>query len=403
MVGDRTGVLLAGGGAPWEGRALEVLERAGLVVLKRCVDVSDLLAGAARGQAAVAVVAADLRGLDADAVVRLLRDDVRVVSVGDEDLGRLGVVGRVDADDLEALPEAVRGAAVREVVADPLESDDVPVVEPLGERARVVAVWGPTGGPGRTTVAVGLAARLGTPSRPAVLADLDPYGGSVAQHLGVLDEVSGVLAAARLVNNGELDDRTFAGCRRQVADAVQVLTGLPRADRWVEVRDGVVEQIVDLAAHVGPTVLDVGFCLEHDDAGFGPGRNAMTLDALAAADEIVVVGSADAVGLARLARALLELGEAVPVAALRVVVNRMRDSLGWSHADVTGMVEGFARPLGVHVLPDDREAVDRAMLAGTPVLEDSPLARGLGDLASAMAPGARAAVVRRGLRARLRR
>ena len=62
---------------------------------------------------------------------------------------------------------------------------------------------------------------------------------------------------------------------------------------------------------------------------------------------------------------------------MRVVVNRMRSTLGWSERDITGMVEGFARLAGVHFLPDDRAAVDRALVTGRTLLEagDSELAR----------------------------
>lgn len=46
-----TVVLVAGGGAAWEAGALEVLAaRSGVVVLKRCVDVDDLLAAASSGR-----------------------------------------------------------------------------------------------------------------------------------------------------------------------------------------------------------------------------------------------------------------------------------------------------------------------------------------------------------------
>ena len=49
------------------------------------------------------------------------------------------------------------------------------------------------------------------------LLDADPYGGAVGQHLAVLDEVSGLLAAARLANAGELDAARLAGLAREVA------------------------------------------------------------------------------------------------------------------------------------------------------------------------------------------
>ena len=205
-------------------------------------------------------------------------------------------------------------------------------------------------------MAVALAAELAARGRRTTLVDADPYGGAVAQQLGILDEVSGLLAAARLAGTGGLEAR-FGSVQRAVGDRLTVVTGLPRADRWVEVRRGVVEHLLEVAAAHGDVVVDTGFSLEADPAGeFGarPPRNQLTLAAVAEADEVVVVGSADPVGLSRLARALVEVREVTAGAPVRVVVNRMRSSLGWSEKDIAGMVEGFTRLAGLHFLPDDR-------------------------------------------------
>ncbi len=239
---------------------------------------------------------------------------------------------------------------------------------------RVLAVWGPAGAPGRTTVAVGLAAEVAAAGHEVLLLDVDAYGGAVGQHLGVLDEVSGLLAAARSANNGELDDARLTGLARQVGDGFRVLTGLPRPDRWQEVRASAFEDVLERASRVADlAVLDVGFSLEGEPPDpFGPTapqRNQMTLAALAVADEVLVVGSADPVGLARLARGLVELRDVVPGVRPRVVVNRMRASLGWSDREIRGMVEGFVTPVGVHFLPDDRAAADRALMAGRSLVE----------------------------------
>jgi MinD-like ATPase involved in chromosome partitioning or flagellar assembly len=202
----------------------------------------------------------------------------------------------------------------------------------------------------------------------------------------VLDEVSGILAAARLANAGALDGAALAGCRRRVTDRLDVLTGLPRADRWIEVRAGVLPTVLRRAAEVGDVVVDCGFGVEEDtDPLRGAGRDGMARDVLREADEVVVVGSAEPTGLARLARALVQLAEVSPGTPVRVVVNRMRDTLGWSRRDITGMVEGYVRPLGVHFLPEDRPAVDRALVAGRSLLEtgDSPLTRALAEVAAA--------------------
>ena len=156
-----------------------------------------------------------------------------------------------------------------------------------------MAVWGPAGAPGRTTVAMAVAAELAARRRRTTLVDADPYGGAVAQQLGVLDEVSGLLAAARLAGSGALEAR-FGSVQRAVGEHLTVVTGLPRPDRWVEVRAGAVEHLLEVAAAHGDVVVDTGFALESDPGGeFGarPPRNQTTLAALAQADEVVVVGS----------------------------------------------------------------------------------------------------------------
>ena len=200
---DRVTVLLTAGGEPWEATALRLLDGDGVVVLKRCVDLADLLASAATGQADVAVVSGELGGLDADVVMQLLRDDVRCVAVGgsDEALARIGVVAVVAPAELAELTEAVSSAGARTLVMDP-DPPPAPSADPVATPGRVIAVHGPAGAPGRTTVAIGLAAEHAHRGSASVLVDADPHGGAVAQHLGVLDEVSGLLAAARLVNSG---------------------------------------------------------------------------------------------------------------------------------------------------------------------------------------------------------
>jgi MinD-like ATPase involved in chromosome partitioning or flagellar assembly len=392
-------------GAAWESTALGLLtDTRGVVVLKRCVDINDLLATAALGQADVAVLALEAHGFDAAAVEHLRRHQVRAVAVTPDPeadpararAARIGVRTLVGEGDLESLRAVVlhQAPAADEAFAD---AEVEPEAEP-GASGRVVAVWGPAGAPGRTTVALGLAAELAGRGAPTLLVDADPHAASVAQHLGVLDEVSGLLTAARLSSAGELEHR-FATVQRAVGDTLRIVTGLPRPDRWVEVRAGTVEHLLEVAQTSGHVVVDTGFSLEQEPLELGslPGRNSITLAAIAAADEIVVVGNADPVGLARLARGLVELRDITGGAPVRVVINRMRASLGWSERDVAGMVEGFTRLLGMHFLPEDRAAADRALMAGRTLAEvgESALRRSLAEVVDQLAPGLAAAPVRR--------
>ena len=128
-----------------------------------------------------------------------------------------------------------------------------------------MTVWGPAGAPGRTTLATGLAAELARRGCRTTLVDADPYGGAVAQQLGILDEVSGLLAAARVTAGGMLGER-FGSVQRTIGPHLGVVTGLPRPDRWVEVRPGVVEHLLEVGRDHGHVVVDTGFSLEQDPA-----------------------------------------------------------------------------------------------------------------------------------------
>ena len=408
-------VLVAAAGAPWETTALDLLARPGSggSLHKRCVDLSDLVASAGTGLARVALVSGRLPGLDADAMSVLAQVGVGVVVVldaaGGDDRDRMHRIGarQVLAADLAGLSDALRDAAARERVDEELVHPVDPVPEPV-HGGRSVVVWGPAGAPGRTTLATGLAAELAHRGRSTLLLDADPYGGAVAQHLGVLDGASGLLAAARAANAGELDATRLAGLARSVAGDLRVLTGLPRPDRWAEVRPATFDQVLDAARTVADwLVVDVGFSLEGDQAdpfAAGPRRNHMTLASLTQADEVVVVGAADPVGLSRLARGLVDLHDLVPAASVTVVVNRTRPSLGWSEREIHAMVEGFVRARGVHFVPDDRAAADRALMAGRSLVEsgDSALRRGISVVADGLVgerPGASARRFRRRTRA----
>ena len=361
-------VLLLAAGEAWESPALADLEaHPGVVVLKRCVDVDDLLAAVTSGQADVAVLSLDAPGLDPASIAHLRRHAVRpvgVTSARSDDLDVrehaqwLGISALVGSGELASLPTAVTtvddvaDTRARDAGPEPARPDP----EPSTDGGRVVVVWGPAGAPGRTTVATNLAWEVARRGVDVVLADLDPYGGAVAQQLGILDEVSGLLSAARLAGAGQLDER-FASVCRGIGERLAVVTGLPRADRWREVRAAQVDLLLERARAHGQVVVDTGFSLEDEsgaDFGGRPTRNALTLAALEQADEIVVVGAADPVGLARLARGLVDLRERAAGIPVRVVVNRMRGSIGWSEKEIAGMVEGFSRVAGLHFLPEDR-------------------------------------------------
>jgi Flp pilus assembly CpaE family ATPase len=425
-------VLTAVSDALWEARLVAALERGdlGVAVVRRCVDLPDLLATAATGQARAVLLSADLRRLDRDALTRLAVAGVAVVGLvtpGDETaerrLRQLGVLHVLPSDaPAQEISAAVIDAVVTlsptpadlSALSDPraaLPDPPAPVndLEVLPGTGRVMAVWGPTGAPGRTTVAVGIASELALLGWPTLLVDADVYGGVVSQVLGLLDESPGLAAACRLANSGNLDVPALVTLARQVSPALRVLPGIARADRWPELRGPAVETVLSLATSVAAvTVVDLGFCLEQDEElsydTQAPRRNGATLTVLEQADTVIVVGTADPVGLQRLVRSLGDLRELLPGADVTVVVNRLRASAvpGDAEAEVRGALQRYAGVEKLLFVPHDVASLDAALTAGKTLAEAVPqsparqaLQRLAASLVGAAAPKRRRRLLRR--------
>jgi Flp pilus assembly CpaE family ATPase len=399
-------------GAAWETDLVTALEHAdhGVTVVGRCVDLAELLSIAATGAARAALLSADLGQLDRDAVGRLASAGVAaigLVGAGDEHaearLRRIGVprVLPVDAGAAE-VARVVIEAVAEGLAADgswfgdpaaalPMLGPPVRPPAPARGRGRVLAVWGPTGAPGRTAVAIGVAdeaARLGVST---LLADADPYGGTIAQTLGLLDESAGLALACRDATAGRLDTAQLAQQSRQLRPGLRVLTGIARADRWPELRPAAVQAVLTQARHLSAlTVVDCGFSLEQDEElsydTAAPRRNGATLAALETADTVLCVGAADPVGLQRLIRALDELRDALPGVAPLVVVNRVRATVipGEPRREIAAALQRWAGIDATAYLPAAPAVLDTAMRTGATLAEAapaSPLRRAVAELA----------------------
>ncbi|MBO9555536.1 hypothetical protein [Cellulomonas sp.] len=409
------GVLCAVQGTA-ESILVQAMEGSGgrLSVTRRCADLTELLAAAEAGLGTLAVVSVDLDQLDRESVDLLHRAGVRIVGVADparpwlaERLTSFGADLVVDAPGDEADASDVVRDALR--VLDAAVHDrtrELPVQSPgaLGapaapgagpgpasERGSVVAVWGPTGAPGRTTVAVNVAAELAA-GAPTLLVDADTYGGCVAQVVGMLDEAPGLAAAARAAGQGTLDVTTLARLSPTIAPDLRVLSGISRADRWPELPSSSLEPVWSVARSLARwTVVDCGFCLEQDEIlsydTRAPRRNAATVSALEAADLVLVVGSGDPVGIQRLVRGLGELTDQGLGSSRVVLVNRVRASVAGPRP-AEAVARALARYAGVTdaiLVPEDRPALDTALLEARTLREvvpGSPARRALAAVAA---------------------
>ncbi|MEY3732679.1 MAG: hypothetical protein RL347_38 [Actinomycetota bacterium] len=391
-------VLLAVPDLPHEPELVARLTRPGapVSVTRRCVDAVDLLGAATAGTAKVAVLGAGLPRLGRETLARLASCQVRPVGlvvdgdeVGARALRALDVpVVTVPADDLDLAVAAIVRAIeapgpVSDVRSEPVDRDVTTAHAP----GILIAVWGPTGAPGRTSVAIGLADELARSGVPALLVDADTYGGAVATHLGLLDDVSGIVLACRQADASNLDASGLASAARALDTRLRVLTGIGKASRWAELRPSALARLWETCRGTpGATVIDAGFGLECDEELLhdtrSPRRHAATLSAVTTADVVVAVGTGDPVGIERLIVGLEDLRRIAPDAHLRVVVTRVRR--GVLGRDPEGQIREALRLHGgvtdITCIPDDRQSYDACLREGRTLAEIAPKSAARGVL-----------------------
>jgi MinD-like ATPase involved in chromosome partitioning or flagellar assembly len=360
-----------------DGTWAESLERVAqasreIVLVRRCDDLEDLLAAALLGLADVAVVDATAAGLDADAIRRLRGRGVRLLCLASgvdvqERSSRIGADLVLDPDLVVAAWEST----LRGLASGPGLTGG-PAGGPAGA-SEVLAVWGPQGAPGRTTLAGALAVASARSGVETLLLDVDPHGGAVAQHFGIEDELSGLLLASRAANSGTLTPARLGEVIVGVRPGLRALTGLTRPERWIEVRPAMVSVVLEVAAAIaGRVVVDAGFDLDQSLDRIGspvPRRNEATLLALEQADRVVAVGGADAVSLARLLRGLSQLVPLVEDRTVDVAVNRFRPGLGWGADEVRALLHDIVPRARIVFVPEDAGSADAALLRAISPLE----------------------------------
>jgi len=389
-------VLLAVPDLPQEQDLVTDATARGLRIVRRCVDAVDLLAAAAAAPLAVAVVSAGLPRLSGDAVARIAAGrEGRLVGLGDDDaslrlLRDLGVRTVARCGPSSAATATLLAGLMSGAVED-RQSDGVWSTGywPDGNDAhadggQVICVWGPMGAPGRTTVAIGVAEALAEQGRRVCLVDADTYAPGVALALGIVEESGGLPAACRHADHGSLGPASLISCLRRVRGSWHVLVGLPRPERWPELRAAALDRVWDACREsFDVTVIDIGFCLEDDD---GPGawarrRNAAALTALAAADHVLAVADGGQEGAARLMTAWPLVRAAVGSTPVTIVRNRARgDGRAWAAALAA---VGVNAP--IRTVPSDPTALARCWARGRSLGEGarrSRIRRSLGVVAA---------------------
>ncbi|WP_353112040.1 P-loop NTPase [Microbacterium sp.] len=317
------------------------------------------------------------------------RAAVRIVPVGDGEgrlVARLGLAA--------PLPPDTPAWRIAEVLAD--ERPPVAESPSPGHLSQIVAVWGPHGAPGRSTIAVQLAVEFSRLSGRTALLDADTTAPSIAMLLGLGEESPGLAAACRRAELGSLDEAELtrlAVTLDHASGRIDVLAGVNRPARWPEIgRSRLRATLEACRVWADSTVVDLSASFEEEDDGYdlaAPSRHAATTAALGTADRIVAVASADPLGIARFLRGHAELRRVVGSTPITVVVNRLRPGpLGIdARRQVRRTLDRFAGIDDVLFAPFDQRAADAAMLHARPIADvapRSPLVSAVRRLASSL-------------------
>jgi len=352
------------------------LVRHGFELSIRCSSADELASQLVQTAPDFAIVAASSRYLNDRLMVEADAAGVRIVALVASDAERrysasLGLLEVVDAD--------AEWSKIEMLLAGNPGTSGV-MTEP--RNGTVIAVWGPAGAPGRTSIAICLAAELAASGATVVLADVDTHSGSIAPALGLLDEAPGFAAACRLAGANALTQPELERIGQRYLTArgsFWVLTGIGRPSRWPELSgERVTAAITACRGWVDYTILDTGASLENDEEIssdlFAPRRNGATIAALRAADEVVAVGAADPVGLSRFLRAHVDLLETIDTDRVTVLMNKVRTSaIGpRTFAQVRQTLQRFGGISSPLLVPWDLPTFDAAILTGRTTVDVAP-------------------------------
>ncbi|MCF8549532.1 MAG: hypothetical protein K9G09_01355 [Pontimonas sp.] len=208
--------------------------------------------------------------------------------------------------------------------------NSLPVADHVSEPAQagqIIAVWGPAGSPGRSTLALCLAATMARRHQRVIVVDGDSYAPSLAPILGLQETHSGVQSLSRHARLETVEAKTLEACAVHYSlgrESFSIVTGLNSPAHYLDcgslawslalttLRQAGHTLVVDLAAPL--------LQLQGETIG-GPMRNALTLATLDLADRVLAVANPTPLSILRLSRDWPRLSELADAARLDVCHN----------------------------------------------------------------------------------
>ncbi len=240
---------------------------------------------------------------------------------------------------------------------------------------QVVVAWSAAGSTGRSSLLAAFACELAKAGQRVLVIDADVHAPSMVQIFGFDQNYSGLSAAIRMQNQGQLDRVAFEQLLldfEMPKHRLRLLAGITMVNRWPEIGFESLRTLIQFAREQFDFVLvDVGSSLETSvvDARLLSERNAATLAALSVANHVVAITTADVVGLNRFIWASSNLRELKLDAKIHVVINRFnQDAFGRKAvAEVSDAIARFAEYEISVFIEEDCGHFGRALREGVPV------------------------------------
>ncbi|HVD26532.1 MAG TPA: AAA family ATPase [Gaiellaceae bacterium] len=242
-----------------------------------------------------------------------------------------------------------------------------------GEEGRIITVFSPKGGTGKTVMSTNLATAFAKHGgKRTLLLDLDLQFGDAAIMLGIEPDKT---IYDLVVAPGELDPEKLAGYTTRHAAGVDVLPAPIRPEDAELVTEAKLSRLLEVAKESYEMIVV-------DTSPFFHGPMLATLDST---DELLLVCGLDVPTIknVRLSLQTLEL-LSFPTERIRVVLNRANSNVGMKRGEVEAALEQRVR----YEVPSDR-AVPLAVNRGNPaVLSDAKadFSRALREMAKSLQP-----------------
>ena len=306
------------------------------------------------------------------AEVAAIREQTRAPIVVVASTGATGILDEAleaDVSDVLLLPQLVENVVF--VVKKASHAKRAVPTTTRAQLGRVVTVFSPKGGTGKTVTASNVAASLARQGRKTLLLDLDLQFGDAAIVMGIEPEKT---IYDLVVAPGELDFEKLAGYTTKHACGLDILPAPLRPEDAELVTESKITRLLEVARECYDVIIV-------DTSPFFHGPMLATLDRT---DELLVLCGLDVPTLknVRLAMQTLEL-LAFPTSRVRFVLNRANTKVGLSKREVESALK-----VSVHAeVPSDR-AVPVSVNQGNPaVLADpgSDFAKAMTSLAKTIA------------------